>query len=217
MAPWSDFLSDIDWSGAAKRIVPAAIGTYISGGANQRAAQTLADANAAAGRQATAGSQAAQQRYGDIAARTAPAVSYLQSVMADQSITPGQQQRILDTRRETGNMLSNRVGGRSATAIATRAAQDLENSIYDKNRSRSDQAAQILAGQNISAMNASAGQDINLGNNLANLTSRTGESVAGAGLATGQLQAQMAGDALSPIRTIIAEERKGDYENRPRR
>jgi hypothetical protein len=217
---WADALSGIDWKGAAKAVLPAAIGTYMAGQANQRAAQTIADANAAASGQMLAGSQAANKRYADIAERTAPAVSYLQSVMADRALTPEQQQRVMDTRRQTGQLLSNRVGGRSATAIATRAAQDLENNIYDRNRARSDQAAGTLAGQNLAAINASAGNDVNLGSNLAGMTERAGENVANAGMATGQLQAQMVGDVMNPrfdamklLRSISAEERKGTYPN----
>lgn len=210
---WSDVLTDIDWGGVAKATIPAAIGTYIAGNANQRAAQQITDSNARASQLMASGAQAGQKRYDEIASRTAPAVSYLQSVMADQGLTPGQKQRVIDTRRQTGQMLSNKVGGRSATAIATRAAQDLENSIYNTNRARSDNAAGILAGQNLAAMNASAGQDINLGVNQGNLASRTGETIAGSELATGQLQGRMIGDVFSPIRSIIAEERKGSRDN----
>lgn len=217
---WADALSGIDWKGAAKAALPAAIGTYMAGQANQRAAQTIANANAAASGQMLAGSQAANKRYTEIAERTAPAVSYLQSVMADKSLTPEQQQRVTDTRRLTGQTLSNRLGGRSATAIATRAAQDLENNIYNTNRARSDQAAGTLAGQNLAAINASAGNDVNLGSNLAGMTERAGENVASAGMATGQLQAQMVGDVMNPrsdalsvLRSIIAEDRKGTYPN----
>lgn len=210
---WTDFLSDIDWKGAAKAVLPAAIGTYISGQANQKAAQTLADSSNRASQQIVAGNQAGQARLAEVADRTAPAVQYLRSVMADgANLTPGQNQRVMDTRRQTGEMLSTKVGGRSAAAIASRAALDLENGIYGANRQRADQAAGTLAGQNLSAINAAAGQDIALGSNLARITSGAGQDVANAGLATAKTQAEMVGEAFSPmsaLRSIIAEERKG--------
>lgn len=216
---WTDALSGIDWGGVVKSAVPAAIGTYMAGRSNERAAQTIANSNALAAQQLQTGNQAANQRYNAIAARTAPAVSYLQGVMSDQSLTPAQQQRVMDTRQQTARALSNRVGGRSATAIATQASKNLENGIYGANRTRADQAAGMLAGQNTAAINASAGNDINLGNNMAGITSRAGESAANADMATGQLQAQMVGDVLSPsksdamssLRSILAEERKSNY------
>ena len=210
---WTDFLSDIDWSGVAKKAIPAAIGTYISGNANQKAAQTLADSSNRASQQIIAGNQAGQARLAEVADRTAPAVQYLRSVMADgANLTPGQNQRVMDTRRQTGDMLSTKVGGRSASAIASRAAMDLENSIYGANRARADQAAGTMAGQNVAAINAAAGQDINLGSNIARITSDAGQNVANAGLATAKTQGQMVGEAFSPmsaLRSIIAEERKG--------
>jgi hypothetical protein len=213
MAGWADALGSIDWGDVAKKAIPAGIGTYISGQANQKAAQTLADSSDRASQQLIAGNQAGQARLAGVADRTAPAVDYLRTVMADgANLTPGQNQRVMDTRRETGRLMSNRVGGRSATAIASRAAMDLENSIYGANRARADQAAGTLAGQNISAVNAAAGQDINLGSNLARVTSGTGENIANAGLATAKTQAEMVGEAFSPmsaLRSIIAEERKG--------
>lgn len=215
---WADFLTDIDWSGIAKRVIPSAIGTYISGQANQKAAQTMADSRNQATQQLMAGSQAGQARLAEVANKTAPAVDYLRTVMADgPTLTPGQQQRVLDVRRQTGDMLSTKVGGRSASAIASRAAMDLENGIYGANRSRADQAAQTLAGQNISAVNAAAGQDVALGSNLARITSDAGDNIANAGLATAKTQAQMVGDAFSPmtaLRQIIAEERKGSPNER---
>ncbi len=213
MAGWADFLGGIDWGDVAKKAIPAAIGTYISGNANQKAAQTLADSSNRASQQMVAGNQAGQARLAEVADRTAPAVQYLRSVMADgANLTPGQQQRVMDTRRQTGDMLSTKVGGRSASAIASRAAMDMENSIYGANRARADQAAGTMAGQNLSAINAAAGQDINLGSNLARITSGAGQDVANAGLATAKTQAEMVGEAFSPmsaLRSIIAEERKG--------
>ena len=213
MAGWADFLSDIDWKGTAKAVLPAAIGTYISGQANQKAAQTLADSSNRASQQVIAGNQAGQARLAEVADRTAPAVQYLRSVMADgANLTPGQNQRVMDTRRQTGEMLSTKVGGRSAAAIASRAALDLENGIYGANRQRADQAAGTLAGQNIAATNAAAGQDIALGSNLSRITSDAGQNVANAGLATAKTQAEMVGEAFSPmsaIRSIIAEQNKG--------
>ena len=130
MAGWADFLGGIDWGDVAKKAVPAAIGTYISGQANQKAAQTLADSSNRASQQIIAGNQAGQARLAEVADRTAPAVQYLRTVMADgANLTPGQNQRVMDTRRQTGDMLSTKVGGRSASAIASRAAMELENSI----------------------------------------------------------------------------------------
>ena len=215
---WADFLTDIDWSGVAKKAIPAAIGTYISGNANQKAAQTLADSSNRASQQIVAGNQAGQARLAEVADRTAPAVQYLRTVMADgANLTPGQNQRVMDTRRQTGEMLSTKVGGRSASAIASRAAMDLENSIYGANRARADQAAGTMAGQNLSAINAAAGQDINLGSNLSRITSDAGQNVANAGLATAKTQGQMVGEAFSPmsaLRSIIAEERKGGPSER---
>lgn len=210
---WSDFLSGIDWGDVAKKAIPSAIGTYISGQANQKAAQTLADSSNRASQQIIAGNQAGQARLAEVADRTAPAVQYLRTVMADgANLTPGQNQRVMDTRRQTGEMLSTKVGGRSAAAIASRAAMDLENGIYGANRQRADQAAGTMAGQNTAAINAAAGQDINLGSNLSRITSDAGQNIANAGLATAKTQGQMVGEAFSPmsaLRSIIAEERKG--------
>lgn len=215
---WADFLSGIDWTGIAKRVIPSAIGTYISGQANQKAAQAVADSRNQATQQIMAGNQAGQARLAEVAGKTAPAVDYLRTVMSEgQTLTPGQQQRVLDVRRQTGDALSNRVGGRSATAIASRAALDVENGIFGANRQRADQAAQTLAGQNIGAVNAAAGQDVALGSNLARITSDSGDNIANAGLATAKTQAQMVGDAFSPmsaLRQIIAEERKGSPNER---
>lgn len=237
---WADFLTDIDWGGVIKKAVPAAIGTYMVGNANEKAARAAVDANAQAAQQLTQGSdrsaqalidasRAGQARLATVADRTAPAVDYLRSVMAEgNTLTPGQKQRVLDVRRDTGTLLSNRLGGRSATAIATRAAQDVENSIYGANRARADNAAGTMAGQNVSAVNAAANQDISLGNNLAQvygnqgsnlsrITSDTGSTVANAGLATAKTQAEMVGDAFSPmsaLRSIIAEDRKGGASER---
>lgn len=218
MAGWADFLTGIDWSGVAKKAIPAAIGTYISGNANQKAAQIAADASGRASQQIIAGNQAGQARLAAAADRTAPAVDYLRTVMAEgNTLTPGQQQRVMDVRRDTGTMLSNRLGGRSATAIATRAAQDVENSIYGANRARADGAAGTMAGQNVAAINAGANQDFQVGSNLARITSDAGQNVANTGLATAKTQAEMVGDAFSPmsaLRSIIAEDRKGGTNER---
>lgn len=215
---WADFLGGIDWGDVAKKAIPAAIGTYIAGNANERAARVAADASNQASQQIIAGNQAGQARLAAVADRTAPAVDYLRSVMAEgNTLTPGQNQRVMDVRRDTGTMLSNRLGGRSATAIATRAAQDVENSIYGANRMRADNAAGTMAGQNVAATNAAAGQDIALGSNLARITSDTGQNVANAGLATAKTQAEMVGEAFSPmsaLRSIIAEDRKGGVNER---
>lgn len=210
-ATWGETLGSIDWRGAVAQAVPAVIGTYVAGKANQRAGQALADANSSAVQAMRAGNADANRRYDEIAERTAPAVAYLRNVVSDTNLTPGQQQRVADTRRQTAAQLSSKLGGRSATAIATRAAKNLEDSIYNTNRSRSDQAANVLTGQNLAAINASAGQDSALGTNLGNIAVRGGENVAGAELATGQLQGEMIGNVMSPIRSVIAEERKGAY------
>lgn len=211
MANWYDSLGEVDWGGAVKQAIPAAIGTYVAGQANERAANTLAGANRFAAEQMAAGSAGAQRRYDEMAERTAPAVSYLRNVVSDTGLTPGQQQRVADTRRLTGQQLSSKLGGRSATAIATRAAQDLENNVYGANRARSDQAAYTLAGQNTGALNASASNEQALGTNLGNVAIRGGENTANAELASGRLQGEMLGSVMSPIRSVIAEERKGAY------
>lgn len=235
---WSDFLSDIDWSGIVTRAIPATIGATMAANANERAAQAVAQANLQAAQQMSAaeveaarltsqGAERAQARLEPIIERTAPAVDYLGRVVADQGVTPAQQQRIMDTRRETANLLASRLGGRSATAIASRAAGNLENQIYEANRARSDEAAARLAGLNTSAINAAGGADINLGNqlaygarntgtNIARGTTATGEQLAQSGIATGQVRQEALGQIMSPslldvLKSYTAEERKGSY------
>jgi hypothetical protein len=258
---WSDFLGDIDWGGIITTAIPAAISTYMTtsantdaanaiAGANTQAAQISANANIQAMREAAAYEAAAAQQQRDanaksqarldpILAGTRPAIDYLGRVVSDNSITPEQQQRIMDTRRETANQLASRLGGRSATAIATRAAGNLENQIYDSNRARSDDAAARLAGVNVSATNAASGADINLGNQLAagqrqlgattsNLTSLTGtntanlagasgQELANAGLANAGVTQRAIGEVLSPslvdvLKSYNADSRKSSYD-----
>jgi hypothetical protein len=213
---WADFLGDIDWGSVAAKVAPAAIGSYVASNANQKAAKTLAEASDRSAQQLVAGNQSAQAKLQTIADRTAPAVTYLKQVMSDTSLTPAQQQRVQDTRRLEGQQLSSRLGGRSATAVATRSATNLENSIYDANRARSDNAAGTLAGQNQSAITNSAQLDTGLGQNLSRVTQSAGENMANADLSTGQLQAKTIGDVMSPIRTIIATDQKGTASDRDR-
>ena len=198
---WYDFVSDIDWGGVVQRAVPAVLGTYMGQQANtataqniadseRQAAQIIADSNARAAALAESGAQRAEQRYAPIAARGMPALDYLGRVMGDNTLTPEQQQRILDTRRETGNLLSSRLGGRSATAVATRAAQGLENQIYDVNRARSDAAAQELSRLGVNATGALASGDINLANVLSSGERAVGTSAAGGARSAGQAVAE---------------------------
>lgn len=236
---WSDFLGEIDWGGVLKQAVPAAINYGLQSNANQNAAQAqinanqqaatqIAQANANAAAQIEKARQESLARTQPLIDATAPAIGYLQRTMADQGLSPEQQQRVMDTRRETANMLASRLGGRSATAIATRAAQGLENSIYDQNLQRSDRAATGLAGYNVNAINAANQVGSNAGVNLSNLAQNTGQhmagytgasgnTAAGLALAQGANQAGLAGSVMAPtfldtVRSVSAEDRKSNYD-----
>lgn len=237
---WYDFITDIDWGGVVQRAVPAVITGYMTqrgnlGAAEQYAqsqgesARLIAESNRRAAEIAEEGARRAESRYGPIAERGIPALDYLGRTVADRGITPAQQQRIMDARRETANQLSSRLGGRSATAIASRTAGNLENQIYEANRARSDAAANQLAGLGVTATGALASGDVNLANVLAKSQQNVGtagaeaarnigNSAADTTLAntgvTGQVVGDIMGvdrstqDLLDIIRSTSAQERK---------
>jgi hypothetical protein len=84
----------------------------------------------------------------------APALGYFKNVVAQgPTLNQAQRQYVADTRQQTGSALSTRLGGRSATAIASRAATDVSNATTEANQVRADQAAARLADPNISGAN----------------------------------------------------------------
>lgn len=218
---WYDSLDNIDWGGMVTRAVPAVVGSLISSNANQRAAETVANATnsyAALQRQAQADAQA---RLDAVAKQGAPAVSYLQNVVARPpgELTPQQQNYVSDVRRQTGNQLSSRLGGRSATAIATKSASDIYGNTVAANQARSDNAAGTLAGRNMQASMTSAQVPMTTAQNVGAANVNAANTIGQGQVATGAQQAQTLGDIVTPksdilnaLSSFIANDRKSSYQ-----
>jgi hypothetical protein len=197
---WYDFLNNVDWSNVATKTIPAAVGSYLMGNANEQAANTVANASNQASQLQLAQAQRNQALLQPTIQASAPATDYLKTVMGTEPsvLTPQQQQYVADTRRTTGQQLQSNLGGRSASAVATDAANRVQANTVAQNQQRSDQAAQTLQGVNTNALNSSVGIGTNATNNVANNTINTGNTIGQAGLATADAQAQSLGSAMSP-------------------
>lgn len=158
----------------------AIIAGLVSLYSNYTARQQQSDATNAALDQEQAAISRAQEA-------SAPALGYFKNVIArGTALTPAQQQYVADTRQQTGSALSSRLGGRSATAIASRAATDVNNATLEANQTRSDQAATMLANPNVSG----AGLILAAGQDRARAARTQGDINAGATLAYGNLVGQ---------------------------
>ena len=203
---WYDFLGDIDWGGVVQRAVPAVIGSVMASQANRRAAETVANANAGYANLMAQAQRESEARLGRIAEEGAPAVQYLRTVMArpPEELTPQQRGYVGDVRRRTGNQLASRLGGRSATAVATKAASDIYGNTVAENQRRADQAAQTLYPRNQQAMMAGATLPINVGANVGGSNLKTAETIGAGQIATGQQQAESVGEIMSPKGDVLS-------------
>jgi len=126
-------------------------GALLSSDANRDAAEEARkclEAQAAAVRQ---GNQLAQERYAEQARLSAPAIAYLQKVVAQDPnvLTPEQQRGMADYQRGAQARLAAsglRGAGRAGVASVNEGAAGYLADAYGANQRRSDQAAQRLAG-----------------------------------------------------------------------
>ena len=206
---WPDFFGNIDWGGVVQRAVPAAVpavvGSVMASNANRRAAETVANANAGYANLMAQAQRESEARLGRIAEEGAPAVSYLRNVMArpPEELTPQQQNYVGDVRRRTGNQLASRLGGRSATAVATKAASDIYGNTVAANQQRADEAARTLYPRNQQAVMVNANLPLNVAGNVGAGNMRTAETIGAGQIATGQQQAESVGEIMSPKGDVI--------------
>lgn len=170
----------------------AIIGGIVTLYTNYRARRQANEATQAGLAQEQEANRAKQEALDKAQAAQAPALGYFSTVMAQgERLTPAQQQYVSDTREQTGQLLSSRLGGRAATAIASRAALDVNNATTQTNRARADQAATLLANPANTNLILAAGQaraaDAEA---AARATREIGATNAGATLASGQLIGQ---------------------------
>lgn len=189
----------------------AIIGGIVSLYSNYRARKQNSEAINAGLAQDQAANKANQEAIDKAQAAAAPALGYFNTVMAQGSrLTPAQQQYVADTREQTGRDLSSRLGGRAATAIASRAALDVNNATTQANQTRSDEAASMLANPANTNLILATGQARAADAAAAARAARElGQTNADATLASGQLIGQGIGqyyankgneDLLSAIR-----------------
>jgi hypothetical protein len=187
----------------------AVAGAVISTKGNKDAAAIAAAASDREAQAIREGNEAAQKRYDELALKTAGGTEYLRRVVAanPNNLTDAQKQEMDDTRRNTTRSLNAsglRGAGRATVAAFRGVESDTRGRMVGANRTRSDNAAQILSGQYSSAVG-----------NSANLDASTGKAV-GAGHASSGLananattaNASVTGKALGDIAGIIASEEK---------
>jgi hypothetical protein len=233
-------------------------GALFSSSANSRAAATAAEAERERARlqaeanaraqaelerrtaEATAAIQQAnevsQEAYRQIQETNAPGGTYLRGVVADPGkLTPTQQAQLDELRRSVDNQIrgSQFAGsGRTARSLFRSAETDFANDALEKNKQRAVDAANVMAGRSNAAEMAGAGQTMQVGTNVANLTAGlgnnsanlisntgkvAGDSAAKSGLyeaqadaANGKLYGQAIGDISSIISNQSRESRYGD-------
>ena len=189
----------------------AIIGGIVSLYTNYRARRQSNEATQAGLAQEQEANRAKQASIAEARAAQAPALGYFNTVVAQGSrLNPAQRQYVADTREQTGQLLSSRLGGRAATAIASRAALDVGNATTQANQARADQAATLLANPaNTNLILAAGNARAADAEAAARATREIGATNAGATLASGQLIGQGIGqyfanqgneDLLSAIR-----------------
>lgn len=202
----------------------ALIGGAVSLYANKRARDQSNDANQQAQVANTTALTSNQAAIDQARMDAKPGRDYFMRVAAQgPELTPAQRQYADDVRQQTGEELSSRLGGRSATAIATRAAENVRNNTIEANRQRADTAALSLANPDISGVNLSlaAGRaNADAAQNSAQIAQATGDANAANTLATGRIIGQGIGsyyanksnqDLLDAIRAESNTARKSAY------
>lgn len=246
---WFDYVPDIDWSKVAERTIPAAVGAGIAANANSRAAAQVASANSAGNQAMIDRMAAARGQLQPIADQTQIGVNQLRNVVAQDPnagitqhpmvLRPDQEYAMGNINRDAQRAVASgpmRGSARASTAILKDVTAGAQAGFQRDNVARTDQlrrenvaqsgqAANILANQNFSAHNQMAGNETNIGTNIANNLQRTGETQAAASVATGKVIGDTVGKAVAPepqiadtlsiIRGINADERKGRYNRTP--
>lgn len=221
----------VDWgkvtTDAFGRAIPAAIGAGITTYGNQRAANTIAGASNQAAAAMAERARIARETMRPIADRTAIGVDHLRNIVAaPQQLTPAQQIAMQDAQRNAHRTVTAgplRGSGRATAAVLNDVTNRTHAGFLEANRARADNAAGVLAGQNLAANTTMAGQDVNLGVQLGGQINKAGEAQAGATTANAKVLGDTFGkivtpdpqitDVMSLIRGISADERKGRYSD----
>lgn len=193
-------------------------GAYLQTQANKSAAKDIKKAEQERNDLIRQANQQAQQQYADYQARAEPANVYLRRLIATEGggLTPGQTQELQDVRRSTRNQLASsglRGSGRATTAALRNVEADTLGRFTEENRTRAQQAANVLGGQGFQATNAG----VNAGFNTAQ---QTGEGLRSIGVTQGSsdiANARLQGQALGDISALIASDikdrtRKSKYD-----
>jgi hypothetical protein len=196
----------MSWLDALLQVGGQIGGALLSSNANQKAADTVAQANERAAQiftdaqaqgfdrykalidqamgEATAYNERARGVYQGMADQSAPAVAQLRQTAFSNpyTLTPQQQTAREGVVRDANARLAAsglRGAGRAGVATVNKAAQDFDNSAWSSNRSRADAANNTLFGANQNAENNIAATDRQTGATRANM-------VAGAATAANQ-------------------------------
>lgn len=216
-----EFLGDGGWIGPA---IMAGATLYVgnqAAAANLQAAQIAAQAQARSAAAIQEGNRMAQQRFEQVQTQTAPAVEGLQRIAASDpyAFSPGQEQELADSRRQTMNALavSGLRGSGRATVAAVRQAEDnTRGRLIEQNRSRADSATTNLAGQYFGVAGQAATVDSQTGLAVGSSLENQGAMQANALLANTSLQGRALGDIAAVTADALKEGRRSYYrDNRP--
>lgn len=194
-------------------IIPAVAsigGALISSSANKSATATSNKAL----KQANALRQQAIDKatgiYSDLKTESAPAVRYLQDVVANPvgGLYPDQVEAQQEERRNALNDVSHsglRGSGRAVTASLKKVDSDFYNNAMAQNRGNRMNAAGQLTGQFFQAGDNTANALLSGGNAAADTEEKTGNNSAN----LGTTNASLVGNTLGDIGSLIAQETKG--------
>jgi hypothetical protein len=184
----------------------AAIGAFANSGASKSYTKALKQANKL---RAKALNQA-QTIYEDQREQAEPAVQYLRDVVANPvgGLYPDQVAAQMEARRQALNDISRsglRGSGRAVTAGLKSVDSDFVNDALAQNRQNRMGAAGALSGQSFQAGSNAARAMISGGDAAAD----TAENIGATQANTGTANAQLFGNALGDIGSLIASEVKG--------
>ena len=182
--------------------------------ANQRAADTVAAAEAERAAAIRAGNAAAQERFQSHIDLAAPANQQLRRLIsADPSVLTPQQRKLLDDLRRTtkAHLAASglRGAGRSVTAALRNVEGDFLSNAFDTNARRSDDAARLLSGQGASAVTNSAGIDRDSGRATGDAITTGAVNQAQADVVNENVRGQAIGDIASILDGILKEQGRG--------
>lgn len=194
-------------------IIPAVAsvaGEVIGSSANSKATKAQNKALEQANALRQEGIDKATGIYGDLQTASAPAVNYLRDVVANPvgGLYPDQLEAQQDERRNALNDVSSsglRGSGRAVTASLKKVDSDFVNTAMAQNRNNRMNAAGQLTGQYFTAGDNTASALASGANEAANTTEQQGTNTAN----LGTTNANMLGNTLGDIGSLIAQETKG--------